>query len=152
MFVQQNGRMNLVLLSQLFLTVLELRRDLLWIHSGSLLKGIICNVIYYRLRPFADPFNDKNIKKIIARIKVYCNTFWPHPRPADDTRLYRIVYKCIHSGIIHRTKTKSKHNAAHQSHRIENLGTDLELLHYWDLGSRKDSPVTFFNGWKVNVG
>ena len=45
-------------------------------------------------------------------------TFRPHPLPADDTSLYAFVYKYIHSGIIHRAKTKSKYNVTHQSHYL----------------------------------
>ena len=35
----------------------------------------------------------------------------PTPHQADDTILYTFVCKCIHSGIIHRAKIKSKYNA-----------------------------------------
>ena len=50
------------------------------------------------------------IEKVIVDMMVCYITFQPHLRPADDTSLYTFVYKCIHSGIIHRAKTKSKYN------------------------------------------
>ena len=46
---------------------------------------------------------------------VHYISFLPHLRPADDTSLYTFVYKCIHPGIIHRTKIKSKYNEVQQS-------------------------------------
>ena len=55
---------------------------------------------------------------------MYYIIFQPHPHPADDINLYKLVYKCIHSGIIHRAKTKSKYNLAQQSH----IGTCFSLL------------------------
>ena len=64
------------------------------------------------LRPFTDPFNRKNRKKYIVGIMVHNITFRPHSRPVDDTSLYTLIYKCIHFGISHRMKTKSKYNVA----------------------------------------
>ena len=49
---------------------------------------------------------------------VYYITFRPHTRPEDDTSLYLLVYKFIHSGIILQARTKSKYNVAHQSHYL----------------------------------
>ena len=43
---------------------------------------------------------------------MYYITFQPYSCPADDASPYTLVYKCIHSGIIHRAKTKSKYNVA----------------------------------------
>ena len=43
---------------------------------------------------------------------VYYITFQLHIRPTDDA----FIYKCIHSGIIHRRKIKSKYNVVQQSH------------------------------------
>ena len=37
---------------------------------------------------------------------------------ADDNSLYTLVCECIHPGIIHRAKTKSKYNVAQQSHYL----------------------------------
>ena len=50
---------------------------------------------------------------------VYYITFRSHPRRADDTSMYIFVYKCIHSGIIHRAKTKSKYDVTQQSHYLK---------------------------------
>lgn len=41
---------------------------------------------------------------------VHYITFLPHLRPVDGTSLYTVVYKCLHSGIIHQEKIKSKYN------------------------------------------
>ena len=49
---------------------------------------------------------------------MYHVTFRHYPLPADDTSLYTLVYKCIHSGIMHRVKTKSKYKVAEQSYYL----------------------------------
>ena len=43
---------------------------------------------------------------------VYYIIFPPHLLPVDGTSLYKFIYKCMHPGIIHRIKIKSKYNAA----------------------------------------
>ena len=43
---------------------------------------------------------------------VYYITFQPHFLQADDTSLYTLAYKRIHSDIIHCAKAKSKDNVA----------------------------------------
>ena len=45
-------------------------------------------------------------------------TFRHYPRPADDTSLYALVCKCMHSGIMHRAKAKSKYKVAEQSYYL----------------------------------
>ena len=49
---------------------------------------------------------------------MYQITFRHYPRPGDETSLYTLVHKCIHSGIMHRAKTKSKYKVAHQSYYL----------------------------------
>ena len=39
---------------------------------------------------------------------MYYIKFQPPSRPAVDTSLYTLVYKCIHYGIIYLAKTESK--------------------------------------------
>ena len=75
-------------------------------------------------------------------------TYQPHPRLADDTSLYTFIYKCIHSGIIHRTRIKSKYNVAQQSHyQIE---YNIRLPTYDSLNIQEGSPRDIFQRLKLN--